>query len=795
MRTVSIFRFVTVIVFLWTSMQQSIAQNNIRMRYFDRVIDTTREKQARIGIITYTLVQATQEDTAYFRKLLPVFRKAFLDAYPESKKAESDLEKVLLLYTFGDSDAYGFAADSLTKTMDRTNPAAACWLDYFRLYLRNIGHSEIEHPMLDSLFSATSKTARELKLDYLSALIYLSRANFMNVHETKSNFLGQKMLKYALFDTAVQFSQACMNRVLETKLLGAEARYLGLEGKFKLCQQISLRLLPMSIAFKDTSNLYVIYSMLGLINLESHNLKEAQRFAALNYELSLAIGENSRISSSCGRLMQIHAELGDTAEAKKFGLLSIWYNELAGNLHNAPLVIGNYGEVLFQLGFVDSAKYYQDIALQLRIEDGNQEGELYSYNSLADIALYKKEFVLAKQYCDKAWAIEQERSFGQYNERIFHNYYLAYSGLKNWELALSYLEKYSKEKSNSDSLNNIADIMALQSDFEAEGVKRKFERSILLEKLATDAQQKTANYTRNILLGGLIVLLMIAGAILRGFYLKRKANTLLSSKNREIEKQKEIVDSITYAKRIQYTLLAHEDLLKENLNDHFVLFKPKDIVSGDFYWATKTVSSGPEASGAVGREKFYLAVCDSTGHGVPGAFMSLLNISFLNEAITEQRIAQPDLVLNHARQRLTTSVSKDGAQDGMDGVLLCFDKSNATISYAAAYNSPVIISNGEIRELPADKMPIGQGIKQDSFTLQTVSYSSGDTLYLLTDGYADQFGGTKGKKFKYKQLYELLKTNCHLPMEEQRVVLENTIEEWRGNLEQVDDICVIGIKL
>lgn len=488
--------------------------------------------------------------------------------------------------------------------------------------------------------------------------------------------------------------------------------------------------------------------------------------------------------------MHIHTELHDTLQARHYGILSIWHNELADNLHNAALVIGNYGEVLFQLGFVDSAKYYQDIALQLRIEDGNQEGELYSFNSLADIALYKKEFVVAKQYCDKAWAIEQERSFGQYNEQIFHNYYLAHSGLKNWELALSYLETYSKEKTNSDSLNNVADIMALQSDVEADEVKLKFERSILLEKLAADAQQKTANYTPNILLVGLILLLIIAGAILRGLYLKRKANTLLSSKNREIEKQKAIVDSITYAKRIQYTLLAHEDVLKENLNVHFVLFKPKDIVSGDFYWATKIVGSRNDSG-----EKFYLAVCDSTGHGVPSAFMSLLNISFLNEAITEHRIVQPDLVLNHARQRLTTSVSKDRAQDGMDGVLLCFDKSNATISYAAAYNSPVLISNGEIRELPSDKMPIGQGIKQDTFTLQKVSYSSGDTLYLLTDGYADQLGGAKGKKFKYKQLYELLKTNSHLPLEEHRIVLENTIEEWRGNLEQVDDICVIGIKL
>lgn len=253
-------------------------------------------------------------------------------------------------------------------------------------------------------------------------------------------------------------------------------------------------------------------------------------------------------------------------------------------------------------------------------------------------------------------------------------------------------------------------------------------------------------------------------------------------------KQKEILDSIQYAKRIQYTILAHDEFLKKHLPEHFVLFKPKDIVSGDFYWATAPMYF-PK-----GKEKFYLACCDSTGHGVPGAFMSLLNISFLNEALNEKKIAEPNEVLNHVRRRLTGSVSKDGAQDGMDGILVCFDKDHSKLTYAAAHNRPIVVRNNEIIEYKADKMPIGVGVRSDSFTLFTIEIQKGDSLYLYTDGYADQFGGEKGKKFKYKNLNELLVTNCHKPLNEQKEILNSTFEKWKGELEQIDDVCVIGLK-
>ncbi len=252
------------------------------------------------------------------------------------------------------------------------------------------------------------------------------------------------------------------------------------------------------------------------------------------------------------------------------------------------------------------------------------------------------------------------------------------------------------------------------------------------------------------------------------------------------EKQKEIVDSINYAKRIQYTLLAHDKLLQKNLKEYFVLFQPKDIVSGDFYWATEK------------EDAFYLAICDSTGHGVPGAFMSLLNISFLNEAINEKNIKEPNEIFNHVRQRLIESISQEGAQDGMDGILLClecFPSEKTKCTYAAANNAPLLIRNGSIIELPTDKMPVGKGERGMPFTFHTIDCQKGDVIYFYTDGYADQFGGPKGKKFKYKQLNELLLAIHQKPMDEQENLLKTTLEKWKGNVEQVDDVLIIGITI
>ncbi len=261
-------------------------------------------------------------------------------------------------------------------------------------------------------------------------------------------------------------------------------------------------------------------------------------------------------------------------------------------------------------------------------------------------------------------------------------------------------------------------------------------------------------------------------------------NIELALRNNVIEeKQKEILDSIHYAKRIQSALLANKDLIKAHIPEHFILFEPKDIVSGDFYWAA-------EHNG-----KFYLAVCDSTGHGVPGAFMSLLNMGFLSEAIKEKGIEKPNEIFNYVRMRLVNSISGEGQKDGMDGILICYDKKNLRLEYASANNSPVLVRHGEAQELEKDRMPVGKGEREQEFKLHTMTIEAGDSLYLYTDGYADQFGGPKGKKFKYKQLNQLLLEGNTKTMQEQSLILKEKLEEWKGGLEQVDDILVLGIRI
>ncbi|MEI8137976.1 MAG: SpoIIE family protein phosphatase, partial [Bacteroidota bacterium] len=264
---------------------------------------------------------------------------------------------------------------------------------------------------------------------------------------------------------------------------------------------------------------------------------------------------------------------------------------------------------------------------------------------------------------------------------------------------------------------------------------------------------------------------------------KERTSEVVNQKHIIEEKQKEIIDSINYAKRIQYTLLAHDEFLKDNLQEHFVYFNPKDIVSGDFYWATKK------------QNKFYLAVCDSTGHGVPGAFMSLLSIGFLSEAINEKSILEPNKVLDYVRQKLIDNISKEGQKDGFDGILICIDNKKNIITYAAANNTPVLVSEDNIYKLTADKMPVGIGEREQDFQLHTIDVKKGDLLYLYTDGFADQFGGSKGKKFKYKTLNELLFSNYTKTLLEQKEILEESFKGWRGDLEQVDDVCIIGIRI
>jgi serine phosphatase RsbU (regulator of sigma subunit) len=269
---------------------------------------------------------------------------------------------------------------------------------------------------------------------------------------------------------------------------------------------------------------------------------------------------------------------------------------------------------------------------------------------------------------------------------------------------------------------------------------------------------------------------------------QEEKKTIEAQKQLLEEKHKEITDSINYAERIQRSLLASKKILDENLKDYFIVFKPKDVVSGDFYWASK-----------LGNGNFALVTGDSTGHGVPGAIMSIVNIASLKEALL-QGITSPDLFLNETRRLIIENLKNDGSleggKDGMDGSLLSFDFKSNVLQSASANNPIWIIRNKELIEIKADRFPIGKHDKDDtSFTLHTINLQKGDVVYTLTDGFPDQFGGIKGKKFKHKHLKELLLEIAYEPMQTQKQKINVAFESWKADLEQVDDVTLIGIRI
>jgi serine phosphatase RsbU (regulator of sigma subunit) len=253
------------------------------------------------------------------------------------------------------------------------------------------------------------------------------------------------------------------------------------------------------------------------------------------------------------------------------------------------------------------------------------------------------------------------------------------------------------------------------------------------------------------------------------------------------EKNSEINASIKYAERIQRAVLPPDNYIKEILPEHFILFMPRDIVSGDYYWVTQK------------DDKIVFTAADCTGHGIPGAFMSMLGISYLNEIVNRMKDLKADKILNKLRKHIMEALRQEGREgeqkDGMDMGLCIYDQKSKLLQFAGAYNSMYLIKNEELEEVKADRMPISIHYHgKESFTNHEMMMEKGDVIYLFSDGFPDQFGGPNGKKYMYKKMKELL-LKIHLePLAKQREMLLKEFEDWKGELEQVDDIIIMGIR-
>lgn len=533
-------------------------------------------------------------------------------------------------------------------------------------------------------------------------------------------------------------------------------------------------------------NLAAIYNLIGNTYMGLGNNKGQKEYFTKCYDLAVEHKLTGQMAYGSGGLGNYYASLKNYQESIKWNLIAAGLFKETHNYIGYAIINTNIAAQYREMGNMAKAEEFVNLSEQYLGQANLNYASFVCYQEKGQQADLKKNYPEALSYYTKALDLMLE-------DKANHNISEIYKALSDvaykagqYREAADYLKSHVQYKDSVFNESSSRQLLDVQEKYETE----KKDAAIEILNKENDLSRSELNRKKVLIYSGIsvvVLLLILFVFVIKSNIRKNKTNALLERQKVIIEeKQKEIVDSINYARRIQYTLLADQGLLNALVPQHFILFEPKDIVSGDFYWLTH-------------KEGFiYLAVCDCTGHGVPGAFMSLLSSNFLNEAINEKHLSDPGQVLDYVREKLINNL--DGGNDGMDAILLKIpekknDPAETELEYAAANNKLIRVRGQELEELIADKMPVGKGEKPGNFATRRFRAAKGDMLYLYTDGYADQFGGEKGKKFKYKTLNQLLLSISMRPPAEQESMLRRAFTDWKGSLEQVDDVCVIGIRL
>lgn len=542
-------------------------------------------------------------------------------------------------------------------------------------------------------------------------------------------------------------------------------------------------------------------------------------------KISVELGDVYLQATNLGNIGVVYYELSDYETALEYYFKSL---KIAEETENIPLQSNNLSNIAniykVKSNHQKALEFYL-AALKLDEQISDKQGVSVHLGKIGSLYASLRKYKKAEEYLTKALALSTELNI--LNLMKEHEKLLAefYEETNRKDLAYIHFKKYIALRDSIFNEENTKLLIRTEMDheFEKKQAVADAEHKSEMAKQAAVSEEKQRRQSVVIWSVGIGLLLVFVFAVfvLRSLRITNKQKQLIEIKNRETHEQKvlieekaaelavrhkEITDSINYAERIQRSFLATKELLDANLKEYFVFFKPKDVVSGDFYWASSLRSFENLRAQSASRDnkKFALVTADSTGHGVPGAIMSILNISSLEKAV-EQGLEDPADIFNHTRKTIIERLKKDGSveggKDGMDASITVYDFVNKKLFVTAAHNPVWIMRKNEIGateifEIKPEKMPVGKHDLQDvSFTTREVNLQSGDVIYTLTDGFSDQFGGENGKKFMSKNLRELLAANTHLPMQQQKEILEKIFLDWIGGNEQVDDVTVIGVKV
>ncbi|MBN2662520.1 MAG: tetratricopeptide repeat protein [Bacteroidales bacterium] len=587
--------------------------------------------------------------------------------------------------------------------------------------------------------------------------------------------------------------------------------------------------------YSDSLKIGHIYKTIA--NIYSVQKKYDQ--ADSNYNIALDI---YRILNSSQDIADIYVNFGTNAEEKNDYIKIINFNRRAINLYTSASKIAvadiNIANSYIDLMNFDSAKIFIDDALEIYQQPVNDRGLALVEYSYGRYYFFQNKHNEAIDNLIKSLEYASVNNDYEFISKVTKVLYQAYKNVGNFEKALEIHEQYKSAEDSIFNKNNEQQLteMALTYDFEKE--KQQTE----LVHLAEIKRQKIVrNFSLIILLIAILGLISLFSALRtkkrKNEELRLKNNEIMQQKeeiisqNEEIEAQKREIElqrdlavdrgnelqqknndieaSIQYAQRIQRAILPNKFLLSDFYKDWFVYYKPRDIVSGDFYWFFAK------------QNKIFVVAADCTGHGVPGAFMSMLGVSFFNQIVTQNDEISSDNMLNILREMVIKLLKQDvndyeGSHDGMDLSLIIFDKVTKIVEFSGAYNSLYIISDNEplnlenvnsrifelpdndkkIYELKVDRMPIGVFMtEQKQFQKYTVQLLDGDKIYMFSDGYPDLYSREQNKKFTTQRFKELLLSSANLDMKNQLNLIEDNYNNWVGKEKQIDDILIIGLQI
>lgn len=607
---------------------------------------------------------------------------------------------------------------------------------------------------------------RDLDIQLNSQIIDLCRKQMARKNlRSKEEFLYAGFLARALNNKGLALSEK--NRLDES--------LVDLHESFRIAKKYKLRLTESHA----TNNIGTIYRSLK-------EYKKAIRF----YEKSFSIFKDSAAApETFNNIGLCYSDLGEREKAMYYFQLSLKFSESNEHQLNKANTLLNLADVYLEKGDNKNAMHYFRQALQTNKEIDNPHGVSYSYCRIANLLRREKQYAEALEAAKKGFEIAKKNDLLYNLQETSRSLYYIYkdqrqldSALYYYELHNSYFDQYTKQ-TNREELLRKQFYYEYQNKEELAATRHKKQLEVASEK--NKRQRMVLIFVLIFFIGFLVVVFFVVKSYRR----TKKMNQIIESQKKEVEyKNREILDSISYAKRIQTAILPPDSYFKSKFRQSFILYMPKDIVAGDFYWLEER-----------GRQILF-AVADCTGHGVPGAMVSVVCHNALNRCIREFNLVKPNEILNKTREIIITEFekSKEEVKDGMDISLCCLDLDSMEITWAGANNPLCIIRNKELIEFKADKQPIGNYSYSKSFSLHEFQLQKDDVIYLFSDGYIDQFGGTStenGKKFKSRRLKTLLSSIAELDTAQQKTILENEFHTWKGKLDQVDDICIIGIKI